>query len=381
MTPLLDQSISDIFRTFMNEEPLENALKQLQTKYSEFPFAINVQSLVDSHYDYRKVLNVGHTFHSTFDPVAHFNPLPAVFRSVDIEGPVRPHRHFRKEDVHPDYVGTFIEANNNIDRAITLMIDRQDGLCSYVNICLPDGVSEKDEDQLYEEVKFLQPYFRNAFQLALQRRMREAVAPTKDLGKFWLEQMPFSALVVDEHCCVQVMNGRAERLLSKHTNLQLGRYMRVSAKALDEATALESAIKQSIYTNTLPSPVIIRNEFGPNTLVFIQPIETQKDAPDYLSQFLARPKFCLLMVFDPTDFADVPDKMISHLLNLTPKETEVVKALTNGASTRDAADLLGISYNTARNHIANVSRRLDVGSQTEIVRLVMTTLSRYPWQA
>ncbi|MGH0002787.1 helix-turn-helix transcriptional regulator [Pseudovibrio ascidiaceicola] len=380
MTPLLDQSISDIFRTFMNEEPLENALKQLQTKYSEFPFAINVQSLADRHYDYRKVLNVGQAFHDSFAPVAQLNPLPSVLKRVDIEEPCRPHRHFRKEDIHADYVGNFIEPNQNIDRAITLMIDRQNGLCSYINISLPYAVSENDEDQLFEEVKFLQPYFRNAFQLALQRRMREAVAPTKALGKFWLEQMPFSALVVDENSSVQVMNGRAEKLLSKHTNLQLGRYMRLSAKAVDEASALESAVRQSIYTHTLPSPVIIRNEFGPNTLVFIQPIETQKDAPDYLSHFLARPKYCLLMVFDPTDFAEVPDKMISHLLNLTPKETEVVKALTNGASTRDAAEQLGISYNTARNHIANVSRRLDVGSQTEIVRLVMTTLSRYPWQ-
>ncbi len=173
------------------------------------------------------------------------------------------------------------------------------------------------------------------------------------------------------------MNARAERLLSTHANLQLSRYKRVSAKAVDEATTLESCVRQSIFTNTPAAPVIIRNEFGPNTLIFVQPIEGEPDAPEYLSHFLQTPTNCLLMVFDPTDFSDVPDKMISHLLNLTPKETEVVKALTNGASARDAAEQLGISYNTARNHIANVSRRLEVGSQTEIVRLVMTTLSRF----
>lgn len=380
MTPLLDQSISDIFRTFVNEEPLENALKQLQSKYSEFPFAINVQSLNDQFYNYRKVLNVGQEFHDTFEPVAQLNPLPAILQEADIEEPCRVHRLFPKEKVHPEYVGSFLDVNNNIDRAISLIIDRHDTLCCYVNISLPGAASERDEEQLFEEVKFLQPFFRNAFQLALQRRMRDAIAPTRDLGKFWLEQMPFSALVVDENCCVQVMNKRAERLLRNHSNLQIGRYKRVSAKAVDEAATLESGVRQSIFTNTPAAPVIIRNEFGPNTLIFIQPIEGEQDAPEYLSHFLQTPSNCLLMVFDPTDFSEVPDKMISHLLNLTPKETEVVKALTNGASARDAAEQLGISYNTARNHIANVSRRLEVGSQTEIVRLVMTTLSRFPWR-
>ncbi|SDR47839.1 regulatory protein, luxR family [Pseudovibrio sp. Tun.PSC04-5.I4] len=364
----------------MNEEPLENAVKQLKDKYSEFPFAINVQNLLDNQYDFRSVLNVDKSFHETFAPVAELNPLPGLLKNASLDEPCRPHRHVHQDEVHRDYMGLFIEPNSNIDRAITLLIDRQQGLCSYVNISLPSTVSDEDEDQLYEEVRYLQPFFHNAFHLSLQRRMREAVAPAKGLGKFWLEQMPFSALVVDEQCRVQVLNKRAEDLLSSHTNLQVGRYKRFSAKGNDEAVALDSAIKQTISTGLPPSPVVIRNEFGPNTLIFINPVDKKHDAPDYLARFLARPNYCLLMVFDPTDFVEVPDKIIGHLLNLTPKETEVVKALTSGSSTREAADQLGITYNTARNHIANISRRLDVGSQTEIVRLVMTTLSRYPWR-
>ncbi len=189
MTPLLDQSISDIFRTFVNEEPLENALKQLQSKYSEFPIAINVQSLSDQGYNYRTVLNVGQEFHDTFEPVAQFNPIPVALQEAELEEPCRVHRLFPMEKIHQDYVGSFLDVNN-IDRAISLIIDRHDTLCCYVNISLPAAASEQDEEQLFEEVKFLQPFFRNAFQLALQRRMREAIAPTRDLGKFWLEQMP-----------------------------------------------------------------------------------------------------------------------------------------------------------------------------------------------
>ncbi len=379
MTPLLEQSISDIFRTFLNEEPLENALEHLREKYAEFPFAINVQRLDDRHYTSRTVLNVEQEFHDSFAHVAQHNPLPPVLARANLGQPLRIHHHVRKADVHPEYLSSFIEKNNNIDRSIAMMIGRQNGSCSYVNICLPDAVSEADEELLFQEVAALQPHFQNALELALQRQIREVSTPCNGVGKFWLEQMPFSALVVDECGCVQAMNERAEKLLGHHANLHVGRCRKIAAKASQEAAALEAAIRQAIVRNTAPKPVVVRNEIGPNTLVFTQAVETLNEPPAYLSQFLVLPKLCLVMVFDPTDFAEVPDKMISHLLDLTPKETEVVKVLTNGASTREAADQLGITYNTVRNHIANISRRLDVRSQTEILRLVMTTLSRFPW--
>ncbi|KZL15436.1 response regulator FixJ [Pseudovibrio axinellae] len=365
----------------MSEEPLENALKQLQTKYSEVPFAINVQNLSDKEFTYRKVLNVDQFFHDTFEPVAKYNPLPSIYSSIDLGSPFRSQQFVSKEDVHPDYVGSFIEPNNNIERSIGMIINRHKHTASYINICLPEAVSESDEKQLFQEIQYLQPYFRNAFQLALQRRMRETISLTKDLGKFWLEQMPYSALIVDENAQVQEMNARAENLLSDHANLGLCANKCITAKASADASALESKIKQSLQLGQQAEPVVVNNEYGPNTLIYIQPTESKVDAPSYLSSFLVKPQYCLLMIFDPTDFIAVPDDMVSYLLNLTPKETQVVRALTNGASTREAAEQLGISYNTTRNHIANVSRRLGASSQSEIVRLVMTTLSRYPWPA
>jgi DNA-binding NarL/FixJ family response regulator len=53
---------------------------------------------------------------------------------------------------------------------------------------------------------------------------------------------------------------------------------------------------------------------------------------------------------------------------LTPRETEVVQAIAEGKSSKEIARALGISEPTAETHRANLMRKLDVHSVSEIVR-------------
>ena len=53
---------------------------------------------------------------------------------------------------------------------------------------------------------------------------------------------------------------------------------------------------------------------------------------------------------------------------LTPRETEVVQAIAEGKSSKEIARTLGISEPTAETHRANLMRKLDVHSVSEIVR-------------
>jgi len=52
---------------------------------------------------------------------------------------------------------------------------------------------------------------------------------------------------------------------------------------------------------------------------------------------------------------------------LSPRETEVLRFLANGKSCQEIATALFISLLTARNHIRNIFRKLDVHSQLEAV--------------
>ena len=86
-----------------------------------------------------------------------------------------------------------------------------------------------------------------------------------------------------------------------------------------------------------------------------------------------------------SDVALVPRTMVSSLLGtggaggtpaeldeagddlLTPREVEVLAALADGASNKVIARRLGISFHTAKFHVASILAKLDADSRTEAV--------------
>ena len=62
---------------------------------------------------------------------------------------------------------------------------------------------------------------------------------------------------------------------------------------------------------------------------------------------------------------EVPD-LISE--RLTAREREIVQMIAEGKSSKEVASLLGLSVKTAETHRANVMRKLEIHSVTELVR-------------
>jgi DNA-binding NarL/FixJ family response regulator len=54
--------------------------------------------------------------------------------------------------------------------------------------------------------------------------------------------------------------------------------------------------------------------------------------------------------------------------SLTPREREIVQLLAEGRSSKEVAALLGISVKTAETHRANIMRKLEMHSVSELVR-------------
>jgi DNA-binding NarL/FixJ family response regulator len=64
----------------------------------------------------------------------------------------------------------------------------------------------------------------------------------------------------------------------------------------------------------------------------------------------------------------VPDPE-AHLRNrLTSREREIVQLLAEGKSSKEVAVALGISVKTAETHRANIMRKLEMHSVSEVVR-------------
>lgn len=82
-----------------------------------------------------------------------------------------------------------------------------------------------------------------------------------------------------------------------------------------------------------------------------------------------------LGVFDPSEIEHLlPPQMADERLErlpeaLTPRETEVLRALAEGLANKEIAARLGISENTIKFHVASVMGKLGAGSRTEAVML------------
>jgi DNA-binding CsgD family transcriptional regulator len=59
-----------------------------------------------------------------------------------------------------------------------------------------------------------------------------------------------------------------------------------------------------------------------------------------------------------------------ELLGLTPAEARIAALVGGGESPREAADALGVTYNTVRSSLKLVFDKLGVGRQSELARVV-----------
>jgi len=80
-----------------------------------------------------------------------------------------------------------------------------------------------------------------------------------------------------------------------------------------------------------------------------------------------------LGVFDPTDAnqfhspqIEIPNQLPEPL---TPRETEILRAIAEGLGNKEIAARFGISENTVKFHVASVMGKLGAGSRTEAVML------------
>lgn len=72
---------------------------------------------------------------------------------------------------------------------------------------------------------------------------------------------------------------------------------------------------------------------------------------------------------------DAADQAVLEALGLTPREAEVMRLLSAGASNPRIADTLGVSQSTVKRHLEATYRKLGVRNRSEATALVVDTLA------
>ena len=81
---------------------------------------------------------------------------------------------------------------------------------------------------------------------------------------------------------------------------------------------------------------------------------------------------CVYILFGPgSDLSEQID-IFQAIFSLSKAQTDIVRLIAKGMELSEAAEALGVTKNTARTHLRRVYEKVDVNSQIELLRLVIS---------
>ena len=213
-----------------------------------------------------------------------------------------------------------------------------------------------------------------------QQQQREAVAISDTLNLTTIRSEALEATLnafttgvylTDRHGRIVYMNRAAERQVRTSNAIRVAnshlspidhKARLALDRAIDEATGDEADLPTSGFTIALPG--------GDNggLIATVLPLARGERQSGAFSGMVA------IFVQDPIVMPPfVPGQAFAELYGLTTSELRVLLAMVPGLSVKEAAEMLGISENTAKTHLQHIHSKTGTSKQTELMRLFMSS--------
>lgn len=203
--------------------------------------------------------------------------------------------------------------------------------------------------------------------LALSDRLRAAEVE-RSLGSDLLDRLSIGTVYLAADRRVITLTGSAEALITSGDGLCL-RGGLLTASCGTEDRTLQAAIRMALadpeaaITGALR---IVQRRSNRALGLVVQPVTTAARSGKIA---------CAIVIRDGERPCEPKIDMLRSLFDLTPAEATLTSIMSMGHTLDEAAEELAISRNTARAHLRAIFSKCGINRQTELVRLVLTSVA------
>lgn len=200
-----------------------------------------------------------------------------------------------------------------------------------------------------------------------KRRIAEYVIETSGTGTLLVEA---DGTIVTTNTVADELIARGSVLTSSNGRLRAGTpamTQQIGAAIAEMARLQSSTVDPLVYASfALADP----ERLHPLTLIV-------RPGPPYGPVSAPLKRTALLILRDPARPAMLPVGDLERLFGLSPAEARLATRLADGDGLDEAAQLLGISRNTARSQLQSVFAKTGVNRQGDLVRLLLSSVASH----
>lgn len=215
------------------------------------------------------------------------------------------------------------------------------------------------------------PHLKRA--LRLHSRI-ESVSSEKELYALAVSQLSVATFLLNDKQQLIEANPVGQRLLEAGRSLSLVSGKLVLERPLDNQklrAAIDAALAarsrgDTVFAQAMP----VYDSHGDCPLgLTVRPLAMKRHKEQDDEAVIA------VFVSDAAASRETPQASLTQLFGLTPAESRLATALTNGLSLDDASQSLHISRNTARAHLRSIFAKTGVSQQTQLVSLILKSVA------
>ncbi len=221
-------------------------------------------------------------------------------------------------------------------------------------------------------VATLLPHFRRAARICDQFGLLESES---DAARMVAGLVPIGIVYLDAHGHVVGANAHAERLLTEEDCLSL-RQRRLRTTSRGDDAALDAAIAMAQEPGTCRTAQLVplrESPPGGRIVMCILPVPRREAQVPLSVRSRAE---TIVLITGAEALASWPIPVAAKALGLTPAEADLALALARGEDLQAHATARGLSLETARWRMKQILQKTSSRRQSDVVRLVLTTLGR-----